>query len=253
MSHFTFDWFSHNIASWTPILTPFRGRPANVLEIGSYEGRSATFFLEFLPSCQVTCVDPFCAQREWMGDYEARFDTNMAPFGRRVRKIKSRSVGTLDDLAHAGERFDIIYIDGDHSRRGAFCDSVLAWPLLKTGGVLIWDDYIWKRGELPPDARPEYAVDLFVAVFAPCLEKLNCGYQMIVKKTAEWPPTPVVVPESLRALERRLDELQTDVKEVKKELSGRLTRSGLARWLLRRVTPSKRLKAAVARLFRPHA
>ena len=42
---FSCDWTTHHITMWAGVLEAFRDRPARVLEIGSWEGRSALFFL----------------------------------------------------------------------------------------------------------------------------------------------------------------------------------------------------------------
>jgi len=139
---FTADWFTRNIVHWIPILQPLRGKPVRVPEIGSYEGRSAVFFLEFLPESTISSIDLFSAPAGALfdADYEARFDRNTAAYGPRVEKIKDRSASALDKLRAVGRRFDVIYIDGSHKRGDVFVDSVLSWQLLDVGGILIWDD-----------------------------------------------------------------------------------------------------------------
>jgi hypothetical protein len=37
-------------------------------------------------------------------------------------------------------RFDFIYIDGDHSKKGVLFDFVNSWPLLRKDGIIIFDD-----------------------------------------------------------------------------------------------------------------
>lgn len=202
MPEFTTDWFSQRIPSWKHVLGKFRDKPISVLEIGSFEGRSATFLLEYLPQCRITCIDPFFAQRQFTSGYEARFDANIAPFGDRVRKIKSRSVPALDALANAGERFDVIYVDGSHERQDVLCDSIMVWPLLNTGGILIWDDWKWKRDELPPEQRPEQAIDLFCYAFAGCFKLLHREYQVIVEKLSEWPEAQATVEREIGCLQQ---------------------------------------------------
>lgn len=177
---FTADWTSHNFKNWLPILDQFRNEPANILEIGSYEGRSAIFFLEFMPKARITCIDIF------LDAYEARFDQNLESLSARMTKIKDRSMVALDALLVKHNKFDLVYIDGDHSRHGTFVNSVGSWPLLKTGGILIWDDYKWRLDQ-PSAERPEHAIDLFCSMFTGCYEELHRGYQVIIKKTAEWP------------------------------------------------------------------
>jgi len=57
--------------------------------------------------------------------------------------------------------FDFIYIDGDHHASAVLEDAVLCFPLLKDGGLLIFDDYLW--GGMPYDwQRPRIAVDGFL-------------------------------------------------------------------------------------------
>jgi Methyltransferase domain len=142
---FTTDWTSVNFANWTTHLSGFRDRAPAVLEIGSWEGRSAVFFLEFLPRCRVTCIDTFEGGAEHadfdptiMSSIEARFESNLASYGQRVRKIKSRSLPALDRLAQDNEAFDLIYIDGSHTRDDVLLDSVLAWRLLAPDGICRW-------------------------------------------------------------------------------------------------------------------
>jgi hypothetical protein len=181
MVEYTTDWFSRSGAVWPAFLAKLKDQPVHVLEIGSYEGRSAVFLLNFLPLSRIVCVDIFS------DDYEVRFDKNIAPFGDRVEKIKGRSVPALDRLRKDGRMFDLIYVDGSHERQDVFSDTVLAWPLLKARGILIWDDWRWGMGK-PSEARPQHAIDLFCAAFSPCLRVLHRDYQVIAEKRREWPP-----------------------------------------------------------------
>ena len=145
---FTTDWSSSNYIHWARNLEGLRDRQVKVLEIGSWEGRSAIFFLEFLPKCRISCIDTFAGGPDYaqfdqavVASIEARFDSNLAAYGDRVRKLKSRSVPALDQLAQENEAFDLVYIDGSHARDDVLVDSVLAWRLLAPDGTCIWDDY----------------------------------------------------------------------------------------------------------------
>jgi len=191
---FTADWFSRQIPMWESTLAALRGQPISILEIGSYEGRSATFLLGYLPESHITCIDIFA------GDYEAKFDANMASFQGRLRKIKNRSALALDMLMTEGRQFDLIYIDGSHERQDTFTDSVMAWPLLSIGGILIWDDWRWNL-DGPSEHRPQHAIDLFCVAFSPCLKELHRDYQVMVRKTSEWPE--LRLPRLRYALRRR--------------------------------------------------
>jgi len=52
-----------------------------------------------------------------------------------------RSDAMLRDLPH--DHFDYISIDGSHEAADVLSDAVLSWPLLKTGGLICFDDYEW--------------------------------------------------------------------------------------------------------------
>jgi predicted O-methyltransferase YrrM len=177
---FTFDWTTPHCDRWVAAIG--NRHPLEILEIGSFEGRSARFFLDTFPHARITCIDTYSPKRS------AKFDHNVRPHRRRVTKLAGRSAAMLDRLAARGHRFDVVYIDGDHGRAAVLADSVLAWPLLGVGGVLIWDDYLWEADQ-PSPMRPQHAIDVFCQAFAPCFSELHRGYQIIIKKTGDWPIT----------------------------------------------------------------
>ena len=187
---FTIDWVSNNVETWKKHLGEFRGKPAiRALEIGSYEGRSAIWFLEEIlthPSSRITCVDLF-----EIAEVEARFDHNLEASGEafKVDKIKGDSQMVLRQLG--GQKFDFIYIDGSHTARDVLLDAALSWGLLKEGGLVVFDDYRLLL-EWHPWRRPKMAIDAFLEVFGPYLDVVHHGYQVIVRKRlpAEIPPLP---------------------------------------------------------------
>jgi predicted O-methyltransferase YrrM len=73
---------------------------------------------------------------------------------------------------------DFIYIDGDHRALAVQEDAENAWPLLKSGGILAFDDYLWTD----QSDTPKEAVDRFIAVHNEELIVLHHGYQVWVQK-----------------------------------------------------------------------
>jgi predicted O-methyltransferase YrrM len=112
---------------------------------------------------------------------EKRFDANLAAYGNRVTKVVGGSVQSLVKLGAARAEFDLIYIDADHRRDAVMVDTLLAWPLLRNGGIVIWDDYLF-HPELSIGDRPQQAVDLFVASRQGEAVVLHQGYQVIAQK-----------------------------------------------------------------------
>lgn len=72
-----------------------------------------------------------------------RFLNNIEPFKNKIQIIKSYSYDGLILLNHLGSKeiFDIIYIDASHMSKDVIGDALLSFPLLKVGGVMIFDDY----------------------------------------------------------------------------------------------------------------
>ena len=77
--------------------------------------------------------------------------------------------------------FDFIYIDADHTTVGVLLDAELSWPLLKSGGVMAFDDYTWGR-DLPPSKTPRPGILLFVEKHKQELDTLVINQQYWIKK-----------------------------------------------------------------------
>ena len=187
---FTTDWTSHNFSVWAALLAARRDDALEVLEIDSWEGRSAIVFLNYLPRCRITCVDTFAGSAdhdfnpEWataVGDCERRFDANLAEFSARVEKIKAPSSCALSRLAIARRRFDLVYIDGSHHSADVYADAALCWPLLVEDAIVIFDDYEWTLASAEEE-RPKLGIDAFLATQAGQYTELHRGYQLIVRK-----------------------------------------------------------------------
>jgi predicted O-methyltransferase YrrM len=187
---FSTDWTSRFFAQWAVLLEARRHELLEVLEIGSWEGRSAIFFLRFLENCRLTCIDTFAGNPEhhlrdkWraaLPQIEQRFDANLAEFGARVHKIKDTSLQALAGLAAAGRRFDVVLVDGSHHSADVLADATQCWPLVRDGGLVIFDDYEWTFFD-DPVRHPRQGVDRFLASHAGHYRELHRGYQVIIEK-----------------------------------------------------------------------
>jgi predicted O-methyltransferase YrrM len=171
------------VPSWERYLTPLKGTVKNVLEVGSWRGQSALFWLRFFDAA-VTCVDNWenpTYTREAAAEVERAFDANIV--GTPIIKVKLDSTLALHAMARSGARFDLIYIDGDHSRDQVMVDSCLAWKLLKTGGIMIWDDYREYCPHEPDEKRPERAIDTFIGLHREDVQLIaDTGQQLFVRK-----------------------------------------------------------------------
>ena len=85
--------------------------------------------------------------------------------------------------------FDFIYIDGSHQAPDVLSDAVLGFKLLKIGGVMAFDDYIWQE-DLPtgkdPLRCPKPGIDAFVNINMRKLDILPTPInQLYIRKCAD--------------------------------------------------------------------
>ena len=203
---FEIDWFSHNAPTWAALLSRL-GKVQRILEIGSYEGRSATWFMEnaFRDDAkgEIVCIDKWDfsddpGAADPIAGVEARFDKNMEIATERtggnikVRKIKAPSAeGLVTLLSEKQERsFDVVYVDGGHTSALALTDLVFSFPLAKVGALIIVDDYVWNQAETVTNnilEQPKLAVDGFVNCFHNYLQVVAGAplYQMYLQKKGD--------------------------------------------------------------------
>ena len=190
---FTQDWFSHNIPVWEQLVTLLPSTPGQriFLEIGSFEGRSAVWLMEnaMQKGDFIFCIDTWEGSEEHEQlDMLPTFDTfkentRIAAKRTGVKRgyAKNQSRLELGTMQNDGNLWDFIYIDGSHTAKDVLTDACMAWPLLKQGGLMVFDDYLWgeSRDILH---RPKLAVDFFVNTFAEGLDIVHIGHQFAVRK-----------------------------------------------------------------------
>lgn len=190
---FSQDWFRYGPNLW-PSLKQFipSEHDRAFLEIGSFEGRSTVWTMENMmqPGDSLLCVDT------WEGGEEhssLNMDLVRRRFVSNIERAKDRCPGLnvvvenspswLSLACAIGEEteFDFIYIDGSHQAPDVLRDCVMAWTTLKTGGVMVLDDYVWGDPRMPLH-RPKMAIDAFMNIYAADIVILHMGYQVAIKK-----------------------------------------------------------------------
>ena len=181
---FSQDWFSYNIKYLVRILYKYSyiNKTIKILEIGSFEGRSALFFLKTLNNSKITCVDTFQASEE---NYDKNFNhiyknfkKNLEPYNERV----SVFVGTSDLFFNQNkEIYDLIYIDGHHKYDYVLRDARNGFNCLKPGGIMIFDDFLWSYYS-DINQNPIGAIKKFVSNNLFKLKIISINYQLIIMK-----------------------------------------------------------------------
>ena len=202
---FTQNWFDLLARGAWEHLIP-QVNPHKVLEVGSFEGASACFLIQRLGKhhdLELHCVDTWEGGVEHqsggfdMSAVEARFRKNVelakAGISHPLTLVthKGPSDLCLANLLGQGKRnyFDFVYIDGSHQAPDVLCDAVLGFRLLKAGGVMAFDDYLWSE-DLPqgkdPLRCPKPAIDAFVNLNFRKLNVLPAPlYQLYIQKVSD--------------------------------------------------------------------
>jgi predicted O-methyltransferase YrrM len=190
------DWFTHNTTNFNDCTDRLRNEfkeVTSILEIGSFEGRGTCWMLENMLSDTgtITCIDPFMGADNDQADsairdtvLEGRFNHNVNLSKKptqTVNVIPSVSYTALASLITAAAQYDFIYVDGDHAGEAAMTDACMAWGLLRTGGIMLFDDYFWDHVSDVLD-RPKMAIDAFMNTFSRRFKVTGVGYQIAIQK-----------------------------------------------------------------------
>lgn len=185
---FTQDWFESLAKSnfETNIKPMFRDKPVNYLEIGCFEGNSVLYMFENVlthSGSRVTIIDPFEGSTTHKIQLE-KFKKNLKKYLDRITIIQGYSNVELQKLEK--ESYDLIYIDGDHMAYAVLTDGILSFPLLKKGGVMVFDDYKWLNPCVFPDlnhpANPFNGINYFLDTFKGQYKVIDINYQMTIQK-----------------------------------------------------------------------
>lgn len=173
-------WHNSHASNWAVWLSHLAGMPTQALEVGSFEGLSATWMLEHVlmhPDSRLTCYDCW-----WKPETEQLFDANIVATG-QSHKVTKRKGNSVEQLRYLQGAFDVVYIDACHEAKFALTDTILAWPRLKRGGIMIWDDYQWTQpAELAHLLPTKPAIDAFLHMWGAELEVLHTGWQVVARK-----------------------------------------------------------------------
>jgi predicted O-methyltransferase YrrM len=179
---FSEDWFSKNIPTWTKELKYLKDKPINILEIGTFEGRSAIWMLENLlqhPDSKLYCVDNWLNQGDRNKKVYDTFIKNIEPWKSKVNILKGFSSDILRSLKEK-DQFEFIYIDANKHSQNVLEDAVLSFPLLKKNGILIFDDYTHNKEH---DVNcPRIGIDAFLNIYTNQIQVLHMKWQVILRK-----------------------------------------------------------------------
>lgn len=169
-----------------------KGTVLNCLEIGSWQGLSAAFLLSYFDKATLTCVDTWegadehkahqATNHNTLSKIEKTFDANLSEYKDRLTKYKGTSYQYFNDCFEI-DKFDLIYIDGSHHSDDVVVDAIKSFEMLKVGGLIIFDDYLWQYYDRKID-NPCGAINAFIRLKRNQLEVICFDYQLVVRKTS---------------------------------------------------------------------
>jgi predicted O-methyltransferase YrrM len=182
------NWFDSQKYNFENHLLHLKGQPnLRFLQIGVYTGDASVWLCENILRNKTSYLYDVDT---WAGSEESKhsqidFDKVLKYYETRTGVYQSivRLKMTSDEF-FAGKneiKFDFIYIDGDHTAEQVAKDAKNAWLLLKPGGIMAFDDYLWGQ-DLPPHLTPRPAIDTFLEDPAGDYEILSKDYQVWIRK-----------------------------------------------------------------------
>ncbi|WP_406700945.1 class I SAM-dependent methyltransferase [Singulisphaera sp. Ch08] len=123
-----------------------------LVEVGSFIGRSTRFLVDFAPTAIVIAIDHWQGSSEMADDPEVvamlprLYETFLAEcwlYRDRVVPVRRSSVEGLREVAEAGLRPDLIFIDADHSYQAVHTDLSVALDLFPQARI-VGDDWDWE-------------------------------------------------------------------------------------------------------------
>jgi hypothetical protein len=156
-----------------------------VLQIGVYKGDCTQFLLDNYKITHIVDVDPWEGSMGYpepiitFNSLEKIYDEKFIG-DKRVVKMKMTSDKYFDNSS-SEERFDFIYIDGDHKSSQVLLDGINSFARLTVGGILAFDDYEWDRFSGTLD-NPKFGIDSWLKMFDGCFEIVIKNYQLWVRK-----------------------------------------------------------------------
>jgi len=169
------------------------------LEIGCFEGKTTNYIVDNILSHdgKIVCIDPLentylvdnlnakdeLSNKYWncFNQQYNRFIENTKHNFEKIELYRELSSSALTKLTlEYKNKFDFIYVDGDHREQGVYLDGLLSLELCKTGGIILFDDYLWK--DCHDIEETKKGIDRFLTDCQNNIQILISNYQIAVEK-----------------------------------------------------------------------
>lgn len=168
------NWFKRVRREFSRAAMPFAGKPIVYVEIGVWRGGSADWVCKNVlthAESQGYFIDPYLPGHRYD---QTLADNVFAETKERIEQyqgckvIREKSQVAMRDW-NGRPGIDLLYIDGSHTAMDVLMDFCFAWPHLKNGSRVIFDDFgigMRKRLSLMQPQVPDAVAAIFFA-FSP--------------------------------------------------------------------------------------
>lgn len=189
-------WFNRVRGEFSRAALPLAGKPITYVEVGCWAGAASEWMCRNVltsPDSRAYGIDPYI-QSEMRRRHPA--EAIKAEAADRVREVVGDRWRWLYEKSSAGLRrlrgtigddsIDLLYLDGIHEAYGVVQDFVLAWPMLKVGSVVIFDDI--KKTKTPTGPHVKEAFAAITSTFSLLVEPHKGRRQAWLKVLAKNEP-----------------------------------------------------------------
>lgn len=184
------NWFAVS-AKWyfEQHMPQFKDKKVNALQIGAYTGDASLWMVENVlnhPESRLFDVDTWLGSDEaphkefdW-SEVEEVYQEKIADYI-KSGKIIPKKMTSKEFLIKNDEKFDFVYIDGNHEAYAVLEDFILAWDHMNPGCIIAFDDYTWGL-DLPIHLRPALAIDVIRNCYIDKTAVFDVGAQVWMRK-----------------------------------------------------------------------
>lgn len=182
---------------WDKNLMYMKGNPVKILEIGIGKGETMDKFLQvFLEHNKESEYYGIHTFKKDLDSEQSINDIKKIVMTKKEQSLVSNKIYIMDEDTNTLLQkyifdnivFDIVYINSSYFAKDILLDAVLSMKLLKTDGIMLFNNYLWEKLE-PHIYSPKPAIDAILNIYKNEIVVLFIGYQVIIKKTSiktEW-------------------------------------------------------------------
>lgn len=145
--------FSEHIIIFSALSEKFANNKEfkNILEIGTYDGKTAIILSELFPNATITTIDLPDNDENFTSTYDRKEDQDFIKKRNGIlitkKNVKFKQLNSLNLYAYPSGIYDLIWIDGNHDFPIVAFDIINSFRLLKKNGFMMVDDVYKKTTE----------------------------------------------------------------------------------------------------------